>query len=184
MRKHQKNFDHIHSQLTLPFLATNPEFLPKIFRTLEFKLGLKKNSNQRFIDLGAGEGHLVIYASLNYRIRSFGIEIDPSLIEEAYFRIKDLKVSGNFKKKLFKKIKIKMGDFYQLNLKKYDFIYIYSLPTMQKYLNHLFKSAKRGSIIISHKYPLDQFNMYLEFANKIKHQIEDQELYTYFYLKL
>lgn len=184
MKKNKRNFDIFHSQLDLPFLETDHEFLEEIFQTLESKFGLKKNSNQKFVDLGAGNGNIVIFSALHYGIKSYGIEIDSSLVKETKIYIQSLKKKGTFKKRLVRNIKIKFGDFYQLNLKKYDFIYIYSLPTMQKYLKHVFNTAKIGAIIISHKYKFDIFSSFLKNKFKLAHNKDKQEIFTFFYEKI
>ncbi len=184
LKKKQNNFGKFHSQLDLPFLETDNEFFKEIFQTLELHYGLKRNSNQIFIDLGAGNGKIVIYSALFYRIKSHGIEIDSCLLEEAKSQIKSFKMLGTINKKIFRKIKFFLGDFYLLNLKKYDFIYIYSLPTMQKYLNHVFITAKRGAIILSHKYKLEFFNSFLKLEYKLVHNKKKQKIYTYFYKKI
>jgi len=141
------------SQLELPFLETNQIYLHQIFETLEQEFSLRKNSQKVFVDLGAGNGQVVIFTALNYGIKSVGIEIDPNQIKEANRTIKSLKRGMISKKRNLRKIKIVHRDFYTLSLKNCDFIYIYSLPTMQKYLKHVFKTAKNSAIIISHSIP-------------------------------
>ena len=66
-------FMKINSQMELPFLETNSEMLKNIFNTLENKFGLLKNSDQKLIDLGSGNGQIVMYSALNYAIKSIGI---------------------------------------------------------------------------------------------------------------
>ena len=184
MKKKQKNFSKFHSQLDLPFLETDNESLKEIFQILELEFGLKRNSNQKLVDLGAGKGSIVIFSALYYGIKSYGIELDQSLIKEAKERIKSLKKKGNFKYRLFRKIKIKLGDFYIQNLKKYDFAYIYSLPPMQKYLKHVFDTVKRGAVIISHKYQLNDFNSLLKYEYRLAHKKNKQEIFTFLYRKV
>jgi len=70
-----------------------------------------------------------------------------------------------------------------LSLKNFDFIYIYSLPTMQKYLKHVFKTAKNGALIISHMYPLKGFSICLELMQKLEYEDENHDSATYFYKK-
>ncbi|MFX1311589.1 MAG: class I SAM-dependent methyltransferase [Promethearchaeota archaeon] len=178
-----KNFEKLHSELDLPFLETEERFLKEIFEILEFKFDLKRNSNQKLIDLGSGNGIIIIFSALYYGIKSFGVEINPFLVKESKKRIKSLKKTENFKNKQYKNIKIKLGNFYQQDLKKFDFIYIYSLPSMQKYLNHVFITAKKGAILISHKYKLKNFNSYLKYEKRVAHKKNDQEIFTYFYKK-
>ena len=184
MNKKQKNFGNFHSQLDLPFLETDNEFLEEIFQTLELEFGLEYNSKQRFIDLGAGNGVVVIFTALNYSIKSYGIEIDQILIKEARKNVKSLKKEGNHLKSLFKKIFIKYGDLYQHDLKIYDFIYIYSLPTMQRYLKHVFNTAKKNAVIISFKYQLKNFESILKLQKKLIHNKNKKEVTTFFYRKI
>ncbi|MFX1317085.1 MAG: methyltransferase domain-containing protein [Promethearchaeota archaeon] len=180
----KKDSSYIFSQLDLPFLETSPDLLEEIFQTLKDKFGLRKSSNQKLIDLGAGNGTVIIFSALNYRIDSFGIEINPDLIEETKRRIKMLKTAYNHEKSIIKKIKVELGDFYQKNLKLFDFVYIYTLPTMQKYLKHVFLTARKDTIIISHKYPLNGLKFYLKLEYELKHKKIDKIIYTYFYSRL
>ena len=173
-----------YSQLDLPFQETNVIFLRDIFGTLENIFDLKKKSKQVFIDLGSGNCQVIIYSAINYGIRSVGVEIDPILIDEAKKSIRLLKEDKMTKKKVFHKITLILGDLYAHSLKNYDFIYIYSLPTMQKYLKHVFQTAKDGAIIISHMYRLKGLTRYLEFKLKLEHNKEIQEISTFFYRKI
>ena len=180
----KKNLKKIYSQLDLPFQETKQLYLKEIFKTLESKFDLQKNSTQFFIDLGSGNGQIIIYCALNYGIRSIGVEIDPILIKEAKYSIRLLKESNYAKKKVFGKITFISGDFFEHNLKEYDYIYIFSLPTMQKYLKHVFQTITSGAIIISHLYPLRNFKGCLELKFKLEHKGDNQESATYFYNKL
>jgi len=158
----KSRFLEISSQLDLPFLETNRELIQKIFETLNLKFRLIKNSNQKLIDLGSGNGQIIFYSALNYGIKSIGIEINQDLIKEAKRYFKLLKKKKLYQRKLFRKIKFIHGDFYEIDVRDFDFIYIYSLPTMQKYLKHVFLTAKNKSIIISYKYPLNGFDSFLK----------------------
>jgi len=184
LKKKEKALSKFHSQLELPFLETDNRFLREIFKTLEFEYGLKHSSNQKLIDLGAGNGSIVIFAALNFNIKSTGIEINQNLKNEAEIRIKSLKMERNYKKRILKNIKIKHGDFYMYNLKDYDYIYIYSLPSMQKYLMHVFSTAKKGAIFISYKYQLGIFSSILKDDYTLVHKKVKHKIYTYFYKKI
>ena len=184
MKKKHKYFENFHSQLELPFLETDINFIKEIFQTLKLEFGLESNSKQKFIDLGAGNGTVVIYAALNYNIKSYGIEINQNLFTEAKNRIKALKNEKNSKAKLLKKLKIRLGDFYQFSLKNYEFIYIYSIPSMQRFLKHVFNTAKKGAIIISYKYPLKGLNSILKEKYRLSHENAKQEINTFFYKKI
>ncbi|MHA1191085.1 MAG: hypothetical protein ACTSP9_02160 [Promethearchaeota archaeon] len=62
----RNNYYELQSQLSLPFLSTSSEALAQIFKTLENRFGLKKGSTQKLIDLGAGNGNVIIFSALNY----------------------------------------------------------------------------------------------------------------------
>ncbi len=183
MAKKKYNFYSLYSQLDLPYLETKESFIKDIFETLESKFSLKSDSNQRFIDLGCGDGRLVIYATLHYGIQSTGVEINLNLLEEAKSKLRLLKTSKNYKKKQLKKIKIKFGDLFQQNLNKYDFIYIFSLPTMQRFLKHIFVTIQKDAIIVSHKYPLINFDSFLKLEEEIDFKSEAQMESAFFYRK-
>jgi SAM-dependent methyltransferase len=173
-----KNYERLLSQIDLPFLETADGVLAEIFKTLEIKFGVKKFSNQCFIDLGSGNGKVVIYSARNYGIKSIGIEIDPNLVKEAKNAVRQDK---KLIRKNLRKIKFYNDDFYTYNLKDYNFIYIYSLPTMQKYLRHVFSTAKIGTIFISHVYPLNGFSQNLSLKFRLNQNIDSKEISTYFY---
>ena len=176
--------DKFYSQLDLPFQETNQIFLRDIFLTLESQFDLKKDSNQIFVDLGAGNGQVIIYSAVNYGIKSIGIEIDPILIEEAKNSVKNLKKLKKYSKNQIKSIRIIHGDFYRQDLKPFDYVYIYSLPTMHKYLKHLFNTARNGSVIISHIYPLKSLTEHLQLSHKFEHSKNNQKMYTFFYKRI
>lgn len=178
-----KNFYAYQAQLDLPFSESDKDLLNKIFKTLELKFGLIKNSNQNLIDLGAGDGRVVLYAALDFGIKSFGVEINSSLIRAAKQNIKFLKKEKQFKKYLFRRIKIKLADFYLFNLNKFDFVYIYSWPNMQRYLHQVLYTAKKGAIIVSYKYPLRNFETFLKLDFELNDKAENKEVSTYFYVK-
>lgn len=179
-----KNYYKFHSQLALPFLESNKECLKKIFKVLESKFGLIKGSNQKFVDLGSGDGRVVIHAALQFEIDCFGIEINESLIKEANNNVKTLKEEKLYKKKALKKIHFEMADIFEQNLKDFDYIYLFSLPTMQDYLKHVFTRLKLGITIISYKYPLKILNSSLNLEFQLDHDIKAQKLSAFFYTKI
>ncbi|MGV9172385.1 MAG: class I SAM-dependent methyltransferase [Promethearchaeia archaeon] len=174
-----KKFNEFTSQLALPFQETFQEFLKPIFKILEERFGLQKDSDQNFLDLGAGDGRVVIFVGFHYNIKSVGIEINQNLIDEANESLNRLK--KQYAQKSYDHIQFKHGDLYEYDLSMYDFIYVFSLPTMQKSMKHILKTAKRGAIIIAHKYPLTVCKSLLIQKYKLKHKAKQKPIYTYFY---
>jgi len=174
----------LQAQLSLPFISTPSEALAQIFNTLENRFGLKKGSTQKLIDLGAGNGIVIIFSALNYNISSLGIEINDIMINEIKERIKILKKKKIYNLKILRKIEIKKRDLFQQDLSNFDFVYLFSLPTMQKYLKHVLLTAREGSIFISYKYPLDGFDSILKLEDVIDIKLKRDLLKTFFYKKL
>ena len=168
MKRYKKYNKHyiLHSQLDLPFLETRDDFLEKIFSTLEKRFKLKKDSRQNLIDLGAGDGRIIEYSALNYHIISVGIEINKNLVDEVNSRIEKFKKSQKVGIQILEKMKMEHGDIYEQTLMDFQYIYIFSLPTMQKYLKHVFNTACKGAIFIAYKYPLENFK-YLKLKYKL-----------------
>jgi 16S rRNA G966 N2-methylase RsmD len=179
----KNGFKEVNTQLELPFQPTPSYFLKGIFEVLQEKFKLNNNSKQRFIDLGSGNGSVVLYSALNYNIISVGIEINKSLVIETKEKIQKLKKEKHYKKGVLRKVKLKYDDLFEQNLTDFDFIYIYSLPTMQKYLTHVYKTAKKGAIIISYKYPLNGFKDSLKLTYRLKLEKEGYSVSIYYYTK-
>ncbi|TFG08542.1 MAG: class I SAM-dependent methyltransferase [Promethearchaeota archaeon] len=176
---------YINCQLDLPFLETDNAHVIEIFKTLHTKFGLRKNSNQKLVDLGAGSGRIIIFAAINYGIKSFGIEIDQNLIHEIKEFINFLKREKKCQHKIVRKIIIKLGDFYSVKLSKFDYIYMYSLPTMHQYLNHVLQTAKKGAVVISYKYPIHNYEDLLKLEEMLLHGDENKNTcFTFFYSKI
>jgi SAM-dependent methyltransferase len=163
--------------LDLPFLETRSKDLEEIFNVLTTKFALRKNSNQRFLDLGSGNGIVVIFAAMIYNINSIGLEINDQLIEESKNKITRLQISKN-------KIMFLNEDFYSHSLNSYDFIYTYSLPTMHKFMKHIFKTVKSEAIIISYKYPLSNYEDILNLVYKLELEDVKEKRNAFFYEKI
>lgn len=170
------------SQLALPYLESDEKVIEKIFKVLQSRFNLTPHSRQRLIDLGAGDGTVIIHAAVNYDIESIGVEIKPSLVEDLRDRIEKIKKNQKELETRLQKIKVIQGDLFQQSLEAFNFVYIFSLPTMQRFLNHVFQTAQKGTIFISYKYPLEDFS-YLELKHHFKVKIGENSVSTYFYEK-
>lgn len=170
------------SQLALPYLESDERMIEQIFTILNNKFELKPHSSQKFIDLGAGDGTVIIHSALHYDIVSVGVEIKESLIEDLKARIECIKKKEKEFRSRLEKIKVIQGDLFQQTLESFDFVYIFSLPTMQRFLNHVFQTAGKGTIFVSYKYPLEDFP-YLSEEHQFTTEINDKENSAYFYRK-
>src|SRR5690349_12362940 len=62
---------------TVPYVQSPPEVVDRMLRLADPKPG------ELLIDLGSGDGRIVIEASRRYGARGLGVDIDPNLVELA-----------------------------------------------------------------------------------------------------
>lgn len=79
----------------------------------EFFKKIKLQNYRNFLDLGSGDGKVVLIASL-FGVKATGIEIDDDLIKTSERIKKELKLKADFIK----------GDFFKHDFSKYDIIFI------------------------------------------------------------
>ncbi len=178
------NYDYLSTQISLPFEGANYKVIKLIFEKLSRDFNLSCGSNQKFIDLGSGDGRVVIYCGLHFKIRSVGIELNYTLIKEAKDALKRQISSKNYKKRFKKYAKFKLKDIFTQGLNDFDYIYIFPLPTMTKYLEHVFKTLKKDAILISYKYPIINCEEIITLVEDYEFHRENKSIHAYFYKKV
>ena len=98
-------------------------------------------------DLGCGDGTFIITASKEYNASAVGIEIEPSR-----FLISKIRIIFNG---LSSKATVKRENFFDTDLSKATVVVVYLIPkTLEKLLPKFQKELKKGTRIVSYKYPL------------------------------
>lgn len=100
-----------------------------------FKL-IKLERYKNFIDLGSGDGRIVLIASLF--TKSAGIENDEELYEK----------SRRMKKRLGLDAELKKGDYMDFNISGYDAVYMYPDKPFTKDLNDKLKKELKGDLLL------------------------------------
>ncbi len=109
-------------------------------------LNMKKGN---FIDIGSGDGRIVIAATVQQNVIANGIEINPLLVLFAWIRIKKRRLNNAH---------IICGDCYMHSYNKYDFISIWGTNHMVKNLEKkLYKELKPGAKIVSNHYKFQKW---------------------------
>ncbi len=160
----------INTQEALPYLPTPITVIESIFKFLYAKGLIKKG--QRLVDLGAGDGRVIIYASEFYSLISLGLEINENLIKTAESEIK--------RKNLSDLCKIKEDDLFNYDISEMDIIYCFFLPSNYTYCSHVIKMVKSGGIVINIRWDLKKFKKYWRKSFKIK---TDEHFPVYLYIK-
>ncbi len=170
--RHHASYYDIVSQTELPYAPTPAAAIQAAFSVLELGFGLTRGSGQSFIDLGAGTGEVVMYCARAFGIASFGIEINNSMVRIA---------QKSIKKEKLRNACVWKGDLFDYDLGNYDFIFIFTLPSVQRFLNHVFETARHGAIVFSYKYPLDQLDALLVLRHEENVEIDGIKHSLYFY---
>lgn len=112
-----------------------------------FKLAEVSNKDVVY-ELGSGEGTALIVAAKDFGAMGVGIEIEPFRLMLSRFTIKRLGLD--------KKIKLIKGNFFDQDLSEATVVYVYLVPkTLNKLIPKFKKDLKKGTRIISYKYPMN-----------------------------
>lgn len=121
--------------LNAPFVPFPKSNLDKIFQTLSSNFELK---GKTFIDLGCGDARALIKAN-SHKMQAYGYEI--SYLTYLFAKYKTFK---------FNNLNIFYGNFWKVDLDKYDFIYIFmQKKPMQEFYEKKWPKLKKGQVVIS-----------------------------------
>jgi len=99
------------------------------------------------IDLGCGEGNILIVAAVDFKCIAIGYEIDSSLVKIARERVEKLGLK--------KYVKIFNMDLFKADISNANIIAVYLTPEILGILKYKFEEeGKRGLRIVSHDYPI------------------------------
>ncbi|MEM4260650.1 MAG: class I SAM-dependent methyltransferase [Candidatus Woesearchaeota archaeon] len=144
-------------------------YVPSKQKEIEFILKqIKFKKNNRFVDLGCGDGRVVRTAVKKYQLIGLGVDINPILIfiarVYAYFSM----ITSN--------ISFIRGNFFNISLKNTDYVYIFLMPDLIKKLKYkLKKELKKQTIVISHGFPI------IGWEKKLIKKVSHIPFPTYFY---
>ena len=143
-----------------PFVPIQKKVLEMILKRAKLKKG------QIVYDLGSGDGRVIRLAVRKYRVRGYGVEINPFLV--AYSRIIS-KLRG------IKDCHFLNKNFFDCDFSKAEVIFVYLLPQyLSKLKNKLIGECRKGTLIVSWKFPVEGWERYL-------YQRAGKEKVSYFY---
>jgi hypothetical protein len=144
-----------------PFVPTSVQNLKEILARIK----LKKESV--FLELGSGDGRVVREAVKKFGVRGIGIEVNPLLVFLSNLFARIQKLSN---------IQFLRINFFDYDLGKSNVIFMFLLPkTIKKLRNKFLSECKKGTIIISHGFKIEDFDKYLIDT------IKNEPYPTYFY---
>jgi SAM-dependent methyltransferase len=124
-----------------PFVPSSFGTAGKMLRMADVKPG------ELVVDLGAGDGRVVILAALRFGARAIGVEIDPLRCVLANALIAIMGLRG--------RAKVVHGDMYRFDVSQADVVVVYLLQgTNQRLRDRLGSRLRAGSRVVSHSFSM------------------------------
>jgi hypothetical protein len=127
-----------------PFVPT-----PKIVVDEMLRMG-KVGADDFVIDLGSGDGIIVLTAAREHKARGMGFDIDPELVKYSNAEAKRLGISD--------RVSFAVQDVFKADLSKASVITLYLLPSMMTNLrSKIYFEPRPGTRIVSHDYTFEEW---------------------------
>ncbi len=126
--------------LDVPFVTTPDNVVLKMLEMTGIRTG------DRLIDLGSGDGRIVITAALRFKVPGFGVEIDPSLVKVSNDNAARAGVGGL--------AKFAVQDLFDTDLSQATVITMYLLPDVNLQLRPRLLKLAPGTRLVSHDWTM------------------------------
>jgi 16S rRNA G966 N2-methylase RsmD len=128
------------------------------------------------IDLGSGDGRIVVTAAAKHGARGFGVDINPTRIAEALENAKKAGVTD--------KVAFYQRDLFQTDLRDASVISMYLLPRVNLELRPKLLELKPGTRIVSHDFSMEEWkpDAYARVHSKEKYGGAGGESEIYFWV--
>jgi ribosomal protein L11 methylase PrmA len=128
----------------VPYVATGPETVTAMLKLA----GVQKND--LVIDLGCGDGRIVIGAAKEYGAHGIGVDIDPD-------RIKEANENGR-KEGVANLVEFRQGDLFAADIRKATVVTLYLLPSVNMKLRpKLWRELRPGTRVVSHTFDMEDW---------------------------
>ena len=126
---------------TLPYVPT-----PQVVVDEMLKIA-KVSAGDYLVDLGSGDGRIVITAAKNFRTPGFGVDIEPKLVALANQQARAAGVAD--------KVEFQQRDMFKTDIAKASVVALYVLPDfMHKLRSKVLNEVKPGTRIVAHDYDM------------------------------
>lgn len=125
----------------VPYVPTPPDIVEAMLKLGEIKSG------DFVIDLGCGDGRIVVMAAQKFGARGIGYDINPERIREANENAEKAKVAG--------KVQFIEKNLFDADIAKATLVTLYLLPDVNMRLRpKLWKDLKPGTRVVSHSFDM------------------------------
>lgn len=127
-------------ELDVPYVTTPQNVVDAMLELAQVGPG------DRLLDLGSGDGRIVITAARRFGISGLGIEIDPSLVE--------LSRKNAISQGVAERARFVVDDLMTADLSRFNVITMYLLPDVNLLLRPKLRSLPAGTRIVSHDWDM------------------------------
>jgi len=128
----------------VPYVPTPPEVVDEMLKMANV------TKSDYLIDLGCGDGRIVIAAAQKYGAHALGIDINPERIAEAKENAQKAGVDSL--------VEFKQGDLFKADLSKATVVTLYLLTTVNMKLRpKLLRELKPGTRVVSHSFEMGEW---------------------------
>ncbi|MEX2223238.1 MAG: class I SAM-dependent methyltransferase [Candidatus Rokuibacteriota bacterium] len=124
----------------VPYVPTHERVVAEMLKVAKVK------KSDVLYDLGSGDGRIVITAAKKFGTRGTGIELLPTLVQEARENARKAGVSD--------RAKFVEGDIFEANIRDATVVTLYLLPAVNMKLRPKLLDLRPGTRIVSHNYDL------------------------------
>ncbi len=121
-----------------PYLPSTPVAVDEMLRLADV------TPDDLVVDLGSGDGRVVISAARDYGARGLGIELDPKLVAESRENARKAGVAG--------RVAFRQGDVLVSDYRDATVVTLYLLPNLVEMLKPRLLELKPGTRIVAHDY--------------------------------
>ncbi len=127
-------------------------YVPTDQKTVEAMLDMAKvGPNDFVIDLGSGDGRIVVTAAKKYGAKGFGVDLNPQRIKEASANAEEAKVTD--------KVKFYNQNLFDTKIAEANVLTMYLLPSVNLQLRpRLFTELKPGTRVVSHDFDMGDWS--------------------------
>ena len=127
-------------ELDTPFVTTPQNVVDAMLELAQVRPG------DRLLDLGSGDGRIVITAAKRFGVPGLGVEIDPRLVERAR--------AGAIQEGVTSLARFEIQDLFTTDLTQASVITLYLLPDVNEMLRPRLQKLKAGTRIVSHDWDM------------------------------
>jgi SAM-dependent methyltransferase len=131
------------AELSVPYVPTPLEVVDAMLKMA------KVTRNDYLIDLGSGDGRIVINAAKKYGARGFGVDLNPVRVDDANANARQAGVTD--------KVSFYRRDLFETDLSDATVVTMYLLPRVNIELRPKLLALKPGTRVVSHDFSMDDW---------------------------